>query len=351
MTRTRHRPVIGITAYVEPATAGVWVTQPGALVPHRYVDSRGGRRRSRSSCRRGRDADDDMRAACSTASTASSSPAGPTSTPVLYDAEPHPTRAGPAADRDALELALSRVSATAGAAGARHLPGDAGHGGRGRRPLEQHLPDVVGHDAHSPAPASTATHPVRPSQGTRLAGCSARRPDVRATTTSRCDPLRAAYRPSAWAADGTLEAMEDPAAGFRLAVQWHPEAGDDGRLFDALVAAARRAAVRRAVPSCAVRDAPGDNRRMTKLNRLAIAAGAASALGALAAAGKGVNDAMGARPAGPRLEQASVPRPTGRAPSTTPRAARRRCRPASATCCAGSVRTARPVARHSRSPW
>ena len=47
-----------------------------------------------------------------------------------------------------------------------------------------------------------------------------------------------AYRPSAWHADGTLEAMEDPSAPFRLAVQWHPEAGDDGRLFEALVAAA-----------------------------------------------------------------------------------------------------------------
>ena len=33
--------------------------------------------------------------------------------------------------------------------------------------------------------------------------------------------------------------MEDPASTFRLAVQWHPEAGDDGRLFDALVDAAR----------------------------------------------------------------------------------------------------------------
>ena len=43
---------------------------------------------------------------------------------------------------------------------------------------------------------------------------------------------------------------------------------------------------------------------MTKLNRLAIAAGAASALGALAAAGKGVNAAMGGRPAGARLERA-----------------------------------------------
>jgi L-ascorbate metabolism protein UlaG (beta-lactamase superfamily) len=40
---------------------------------------------------------------------------------------------------------------------------------------------------------------------------------------------------------------------------------------------------------------------VTKLNRLAIAAGAASALGALAAAGKGVNAALGARPTGSRL--------------------------------------------------
>ena len=39
--------------------------------------------------------------------------------------------------------------------------------------------------------------------------------------------------------DGTLEAMEDPGAAFRLAVQWHPETGQDARLFEALVAACR----------------------------------------------------------------------------------------------------------------
>jgi putative glutamine amidotransferase len=33
--------------------------------------------------------------------------------------------------------------------------------------------------------------------------------------------------------------MENPEARFRLAVQWHPEAGTDGRLFDAFVTAAR----------------------------------------------------------------------------------------------------------------
>lgn len=43
---------------------------------------------------------------------------------------------------------------------------------------------------------------------------------------------------------------------------------------------------------------------MTRTNRLAIAAGAASALGALAVAGRGVGAAMGARPTGARLERA-----------------------------------------------
>jgi L-ascorbate metabolism protein UlaG (beta-lactamase superfamily) len=42
---------------------------------------------------------------------------------------------------------------------------------------------------------------------------------------------------------------------------------------------------------------------VTKLNRLAIAAGAASALGGLAAAGRGVSAAMGGRPAGARLSR------------------------------------------------
>ena len=47
------------------------------------------------------------------------------------------------------------------------------------------------------------------------------------------------YDAAAWHEDGTLEAMEDTAYPFRLAVQWHPEAGTDTRLFDALVAACR----------------------------------------------------------------------------------------------------------------
>lgn len=45
------------------------------------------------------------------------------------------------------------------------------------------------------------------------------------------------YTATAWADDGTLEAMEDSSAHFRIAVQWHPEVSGDNRLFEALVAA------------------------------------------------------------------------------------------------------------------
>jgi gamma-glutamyl-gamma-aminobutyrate hydrolase PuuD len=44
---------------------------------------------------------------------------------------------------------------------------------------------------------------------------------------------------TAWAEDGTLEGLEDPSRRFALGVLWHPEAGEDQRLFDALVDEAR----------------------------------------------------------------------------------------------------------------
>src|SRR5207302_9901531 len=42
-------------------------------------------------------------------------------------------------------------------------------------------------------------------------------------------------RPAAYAEDGTLEAVEDPERRFALGVLWHPEAGEDRKLFEELV--------------------------------------------------------------------------------------------------------------------
>ncbi len=139
--------------------------------------------------------------------------------------------------------------------------------------LHQHLPDLVGHDEHSPAEGGYGEHGVWVGSGTRLAsvlGAGAhevpahteqappRPADLGAEARRTGDPVmvpthhhQAVNRlgkslvATAWAADGMIEAMElDPAEHpFVVAVQWHPEAGEDLSLFRALAgAAAGRAA-------------------------------------------------------------------------------------------------------------
>jgi gamma-glutamyl-gamma-aminobutyrate hydrolase PuuD len=43
---------------------------------------------------------------------------------------------------------------------------------------------------------------------------------------------------AAWADDQVIEALELPGHRFAVGIQWHPEEGDDLRVFEALVAAA-----------------------------------------------------------------------------------------------------------------
>ena len=51
------------------------------------------------------------------------------------------------------------------------------------------------------------------------------------------------FEVTARAADGTIEAMEDPDRPFWLGVQWHPESGDDHGLFIGLAEAAAQSRV------------------------------------------------------------------------------------------------------------
>ena len=57
--------------------------------------------------------------------------------------------------------------------------------------------------------------------------------DVRtdATTTRRWTASAPGLVPSAYAADGTVEAIELPGPGWVLGVQWHPEMGEDTRVM------------------------------------------------------------------------------------------------------------------------
>jgi len=240
--RSGRRPVIGVSCYVEDVDRPPWRAQRSTVLPHRYVEQleRAGAVAVVLPPPSG--ADDELARAVLERLDGLVIAGGADVEAARYDAPPHPTSQAPRPDRDAWELALARVS------GALDLPvlgvcrGMQVMAVEAGGELEQHLPDVVGHDAHSPRPGEYTSHHATPVAGTRLADLLGS--DPLAVPTYHHQAVRptslegTAYRPCAWHADGTLEGMEDPGSGFRLAVQWHPEAGDDGRLFEALVAAA-----------------------------------------------------------------------------------------------------------------
>jgi putative glutamine amidotransferase len=91
------------------------------------------------------------------------------------------------------------------------------------------------------------SHAVRVETGSRLSQILGRDgADLSFATPTHhhqgIDKLGSGLIATAWAEDGTIEAFEPDQGGagpFLVAVQWHPEAGDDPSLFRAFVAAAR----------------------------------------------------------------------------------------------------------------
>src|SRR6266496_3639547 len=109
--------------------------------------------------------------------------------------------------------------------------------------LHQHLPDVVDHHGHASAPGSYSAHPVRVSAGSELARILGRTQveQVPSHHHQAVERLGDGLTAVAWSDDGLIEAiaLDAPGCPFTLAVQWHPEVGDDLSLFHALVVAAR----------------------------------------------------------------------------------------------------------------
>lgn len=156
--------------------------------------------------------------------------------PARYDAHPHPRTAAWRPDRDAWELALLDAAEARGLpvlGVCRGMQLMAVHAGG---TLDQHTPDLVEHEEHSPGGDAFGRIAVSTRPGTRVAGLVGESLSVGCHhhQSVRTHP---GYVAAAYATDGTLEAMEDPGATFRVAVQWHPETAEDVGLLAGLVRA------------------------------------------------------------------------------------------------------------------
>ncbi len=234
-----RKPVVGITTYLTPARWGVW-EMAAALIPYDYVravEEAGGRALlvppSEDGVEETLDAVDALVFS-----------GGSDLDPALYGQQPHPQTDGVVVERDRAELELLQ------AALARDMPVlaicrgsqvlNVARGGD----LVQHLPDVVGDEKHKHTPGAWADHDVEIDDGTRLGELlGGDRAPVKSHHHQGFGRLGEGLRVSAHADDGTIEALEDPDARFAVGVLWHPEAGEDRKLFEGLVreAAAYRA--------------------------------------------------------------------------------------------------------------
>jgi putative glutamine amidotransferase len=235
-------PVIGLTTYREDAAWGVW-RQRADVLPTAYADAV--------------EATGGVPVLLPPVGQAGAADAvvarldglvisgGADVDPGRYDASPHPRTAGWRPDRDAWESALLDAADAAGLpvlGVCRGMQLMAVHAG-GR--LDQHTPDLVDHERHSPGADEYGEIEVSTTTGTRVSTLVGDRLAVNCHHHQSVQ-THPGFVAAARAADGTLEAMEAPGDRFCVAVQWHPEtAADVGLLAGLLRAAAAYAAARR----------------------------------------------------------------------------------------------------------
>jgi putative glutamine amidotransferase len=228
------RPLIGLSTYREQAAWGVWDTAAD-LLPAAYarsVESAGGVPVLLPPQH------DDGAVAVVGRIDGLVITGGADVDPDRYDAAAHPATGGPRRDRDAWEFALLDAAAARGLPVlgiCRGMQVMAVHAG-GR--LDQHVPDLVAHEDHSPGGDVYGRTGIRVAPGSRLSRVLDGPPAV-ACHHHQSVREHPGFEAVAWAEDDLLEAIEDPGHPFRLAVQWHPEVDADRGLFHALVEAAR----------------------------------------------------------------------------------------------------------------
>ncbi len=226
------RPLIGVTTYVERASWGHWDAE-AALVPYDYVravERAGGRAVLVPPDDGGVDEVLDALDGLILSG-------GNDLEPEEYGADAHPATVGTNPERDRGELALLKAALD------RDLPVlaicrgfqvlNVARGGD----IVQHLPEVVGHEEHREVVGEFSEHAVRVDPSSRIREIAGA---VKSHHHQALGRVGAGLREVAWAEDGTVEGLEDPDKPFVVGVLWHPEAGEDQRLFEQLVEAARR---------------------------------------------------------------------------------------------------------------
>ncbi len=235
------RPTIGITASLDTVTSGPWVEE-SAVVPIHYcqaVQRAGGRPVLLVPDER--DAQDPSELLDLVDAVLITGAAGDID-PARYGQPPSPFTHPVPSVRDEFELALVR------AAGESELPLlgvcrgmqviNVAHGGT----LEQHLPDLVGHESHAMEPGTFGGHRVRLASGSTAArAVGGETAEVRGFHHQGVREVGEGLMASAWSAleDGIVEAVERPDRRFLLGVLWHPEEDERSGVISALVDAAR----------------------------------------------------------------------------------------------------------------
>jgi putative glutamine amidotransferase len=233
----RRRPLIGLTTYREQARWGVWDTKADLLptVYARGIEAAGGVPVLLPPTEPAAEA----AAAVVARIDGLVVSGGADVAPARYSAAPHEATTQWRDDRDAWEIAVLDAAARAGVPALGVCRGMQVMAVAGGGSLEQHLPDVLGHDDHSPGGDRFGSTSVRVDKDSRLGSLVGGRLDVHCHH-HQAVAAHPGFTPVAWAEDGTLEAMELAGDRFCLAVQWHPEMAVDAGIFAGLVDAAAR---------------------------------------------------------------------------------------------------------------
>lgn len=235
-------PLIGLSTYRENAAWGVW-RQPADLLPANYANAVAAAGGVPVLLPPARIEDISAAAAAVVARLDGLIISGGADVePTRYGADPEPHTTACRPERDAWELALLDAADAVGLPVLGICRGMQLMAIRAGGSLVQHLPDVVGHDEHSPAADRFGISAIRIEVHSRL------RRLIGPTARGACHHHQAVlehpgYRAVAFAPDGMTEAIEADGERFNLAVQWHPETADDTGLFAGLVHAANSARV------------------------------------------------------------------------------------------------------------